>query len=175
MITERVYKDRAYGPKTDGSISMFTGKEVEHTDAHGMQTLFVVGLQPVEEIEATAKKHNCEHIYFGANMSYSNPSRGWHPMIMHFLEKDYWVTLDADFTMYYKSFTDLGYQEFDKFISMISVKLPHIEKLNKKAYMKLDDIGFDETNSGVWVQNIKKMQDVNVYTDWSKYTEDEPI
>ena len=23
MITERVYKDRAYGPKTDGSISMF--------------------------------------------------------------------------------------------------------------------------------------------------------
>ena len=38
MITERVYKDRAYGPKTDGSISMFTGKEVEHTPAHGMQT-----------------------------------------------------------------------------------------------------------------------------------------
>ena len=68
MITERTYSKDSYS-----NVRMFTGKEIEHTPAHGMQTLFVVGLMPFDAIISTAKQHNCEHIYFGANMSYVPP------------------------------------------------------------------------------------------------------
>ena len=175
MITERVYKDRAYGPKTDGSISMFTGKEVEHTPAHGMQTLFVVGLQPFDDIVQTAKKHACEHIYFGANMSYIKQSQGWTPVINRVLdETEYWVTLDYKVSDA-RFVQQQGFDRSTKFIDMISVTVPNIDSFSPNACIKLDDTGFDETNRGVWVWNVKKLQDNKVFTPWSKYTEDEPV
>jgi hypothetical protein len=33
------------------TVKFFTGTEVEHTPAYGKKTLFVVGLQPVSEIQ----------------------------------------------------------------------------------------------------------------------------
>ena len=55
----------------DDSVNFFTGVEVEHTPAHGLKTLFVVGVQSFEQI--TEHLHGCEHIYFGANMSFATP------------------------------------------------------------------------------------------------------
>jgi hypothetical protein len=154
---------------------MFTGKEVEHTPAHGMQTLFVVGLQPFDDIIKTAKKHNCEHIYFGANMSYIKQSQGWTPLINRVLdETDYWVTLD--YKVSDAKFVQVqGFDRSTKYIDMISVTVPNIDSLSANACIKLDDTGFDETNRGVWVHNVKKLQDNLVFTPWSKYSEDEPI
>ena len=37
-------------PGFDNQVKFFYGTEVEHTPAFGKATLFVVGLQPVEEI-----------------------------------------------------------------------------------------------------------------------------
>ena len=34
------------------NVSLFVGTEVEHTPAFGLKTLFVVGIQPTELIEA---------------------------------------------------------------------------------------------------------------------------
>ena len=45
------------------NIELFTGKEVEHTPAYGMQTLFVNGKPSVDKI----LEHAVEHVYMGAN------------------------------------------------------------------------------------------------------------
>ena len=52
------------------NTSLFVGTEVEHTPAYGLRTLFVVGIQDLELIEAAYVAHKCKHIYFGANHSF---------------------------------------------------------------------------------------------------------
>lgn len=166
--------DRAYGTKVDGKITMFTGKEVEHTPAFGEQTLFVIGIQPVDEIMSTAKKHNCTNIYFGANMSFE-PTKEFDEMVHGVLTtEDFSVTLDYK-AEHHTWVLEMGYNESRHFISMISVRLPYIDQLNYNACIKIDDMGFDETNAGVWTHRLHALQDVTVFTDWSKYTKDEPI
>ena len=64
---ERKYKD---GTKKD--ITFFIGTEIEKTPAYGLKTLFVVGLQSIENV----KEHlhaDISHIFFGANHSF-NPT-----------------------------------------------------------------------------------------------------
>lgn len=85
------------------NASIFVGNEVEHTPAYGLKTLFVVGLQDVELIDAAYIAHKCKHIYFGANQSFPyidiNDSikwAKWETMIQHFLDKDYLCTLDIE-------------------------------------------------------------------------------
>ena len=52
-------------------VTFFTGIEVEHTPAHGKKTLFVVGVQAVEDIALNlSRADSIEHIYFGANQSF---------------------------------------------------------------------------------------------------------
>jgi hypothetical protein len=43
------------------NVEFFTGTEVERTPAFGKTTLFVVGLQSIDNI--AAKMAGCEHIY----------------------------------------------------------------------------------------------------------------
>mgnify|MGYP005749275325 FL=1 len=88
---ERKYKD---GTKKD--ITFFIGTEIEKTPAYGLKTLFVVGLQSIENV----KEHlhaDISHIFFGANHSFDPASqshdadyyREWDSMITYFLEKGY--------------------------------------------------------------------------------------
>lgn len=166
--------DRAYGGKVDGTIDMFTGKEVEHTPAFGEQTLFVIGVQPVEKIQQLARKHKCTNIYFGANMSFE-PTDEFDKMVHGVLTtEEFSVTLDYK-AEHHTWVLEMGYNESRHFISMISVRLPYIDQLNYNACIKIDDMGFDETNAGVWTHRLHALQDVTVFTDWSKYTKDEPI
>ena len=94
-------RDYTDGVKED--ITYFTGVEIEKTPVYGMMTLFVVGVQPAEEIIALAKEKDCQHIYFGANQSFprlaTDDDDGWRPwerMIQACLDADYWCTLDLD-------------------------------------------------------------------------------
>ena len=53
------------------SADFFYGKEVEHTPAMGMDTLFVIGYHTQEEIEPhLTYDRDVNHIFFGANDSY---------------------------------------------------------------------------------------------------------
>jgi hypothetical protein len=159
--------------------NFFVGTEVEHTSAHGMKTLFVVGLQPADEILKLAKKNKVDHIYFGANMSFSidqtqpeyDQYMAWHDPIAYMLKEDYWVTLDYDLK-YHEGVLEAGWNEHDHFISMISVKLPYIRGLGYNACLKLDDRDFRSTNPGVWVHSVNDLTNRNTFTDWSKYTKD---
>jgi hypothetical protein len=177
--------NRDYENGSSDSAKFFLGTEVEHGPAYGMKTLFVVGVQPVEEIKKMLDdpflglgSKSVEHIYFGANHSFTNPDINdhdewfrWESMIRHFLDLGYFCTLDMD----PKSATALaegGLTDHRKFIPMISVKLPYIHLLGYNAIIKLDDKGFDETNHGVWCHMLHDLMDRRVFTSWDQYKGD---
>jgi hypothetical protein len=47
--------------------------------------------------------------------------------------------------------------------------------LNYNTCVKIDDIGFNDTNPGVWVQQVKDLLDSNKFTPWIKYKNDKII
>lgn len=160
-------------------IRFFIGTEVEHTPAFGKKTLFVVGVQHPNDI--ISHLNGCEHIYFGANMSF--PKLGvndaeewyaWEGMVKYFLEREYLCTLDVDVTCV-EGLAESGLTEYYNFIPMISVKLPYVQQLGYNATIKLDDIDFKGTNPGVWCHSIHNLMDRKVFTDWSEYDKDETL
>ena len=162
--------ERVYDQGTKEDVTMFVGTEVEHTPQYGKKTLFVVGVQNVDDVMHTAEEQGCKHIYLGANMSWSK-DEAWDEMVFPLLKEGYWVTLDfpaADIEWVLES----GYTEYNRFIPMISVKLPYIDQLGYNACIKLDDKDFDATNPGVWVHRVHDLKNKSVFTDWSKYTTD---
>lgn len=164
---------RIYNEGTEESVIYFTGTEVEHTPQYGERTLFVVGIRDVEEVASIAKEKECKHIYCGANMSW-HQSEDWDAMILGLLKKDFWVTLDFP-TTDMEWILDSGYTEYNRFIPMISVKLPYIDQLGYNACIKLDDKDFDSSNPGVWVHRVHDLKCQDKFTDWDKYSKDEII
>lgn len=169
------------------SVNFFTGTEIEASPAAGKRTLFVVGLQDIEQIawqigEADRKsKHPITHIYFGANMSFPNPSitdaqvwDEWETMITAFLNRGYWCTLDLDVSAI-EGLTEGGLTEHSLFIPMVSVKLPYAKLLGYNTTIKLDDKDFQATNPGVWCHSLHNLMDRAVFTSWDQYTKDEVI
>jgi hypothetical protein len=169
---------------TDGvkeNITYFTGVEIEQTPAFGMKTLFVVGVQPAEEIIALAKEKDCKHIYFGANQSF-NPNgvddtttwRPWERMIDQCLTAGLWCTLDFD-VRDVEGLLESGLTEKRRFIPQISVKLPYLQQLGYNATIKLDDVDFAATNLGVWCHTLNSLTTRESFTNWDEYGKDEII
>jgi hypothetical protein len=157
----------------------FYGTEVEHTPALGKKTLFVVGVQSVDDIAANIQ--GCEHMYFGANQSFPKIDTNdyvkwsqWENMIKPFLDRDYLCTLDIDVSCV-EGLLESALVEYHNFIPMISVKLPYIRQLGYNATLKLDDRDFAATNPGVWCHSIHELQNRDHFTDWSKYIKDETL
>ena len=163
------------------NASMFAGIEVEHSPAFGLKTLFVVGVQSTEDIEQALDSYpQIEHIYFGANQSFptgratSSDWTRWENMIMTFIGRGYWCTLDIDVSEV-EGLLETALPEYHKFIPMISVKLPYLQQLGYNATIKLDDKNYAATNPGVWCHSLHRLTDRSTFTDWSKYTKDEVI
>jgi hypothetical protein len=162
-------------------VVYFTGYEVEHTVCYGLKTLFVVGTPPLEEILAKAKADpDIKHIYFGTSQSF-NPANishedyaPWDQVIQGCLDKDYWVTLDFD-VKHISGVMESAYNEYDRFVPMISVKLPYIKQLNYNATLKLDDLTWGKTNPGVWTHQLHDLMAKDKYTYWDQYTQDSPV
>jgi hypothetical protein len=162
-------------------IDFFIGTEVEHSPAYGMRTLFVVGTQDPAMIVGMAQKNNCEHIYFGANQSFPNPGINnsgvwteWENMIGRCLMHGAWCTLDVDVSAA-PGLLEGSLVDHDRFIPMISVKLPYAKLYNYNTTIKIDDKDFQATNPGVWCHSLHDLKNRAVFTDWSKYTQDEII
>lgn len=163
------------------SVKFFVGTEVEHSPAYGMRTLFVVGVQDSAEIVATAQNNNCEHIYFGANQSFPNLAvnnsgewNRWENMIGSCLMHGAWCTLDLDVSVA-EGLLEGTLIDHSRFIPMISVKLPYAKLYNYNTTIKIDDKDFQATNPGVWCHSLHELQNRALFTDWSKYTQDEVI
>mgnify|MGYP000128871050 FL=1 len=173
-------RDYSDGVKDD--VVYFTGYEVEKTPAFDMDTLFVVGCRPLKEVIEHANKHHVDHIYLGANQSFQvklphgddATNKAWDTLVYGLLKLGYTVTLDYD-VKYHEYVIESGYNEENKFISQISVKLPYIDQLNYNACIKIDDKDFKATNSGVWIHQVHDLKKRSTYTDWSKYENDNPV
>lgn len=182
--------NRDYETGTSDSVIFFVGDEVEHTPAHGMKTLFVVGLHTASNILkkikstefAMTRKFNSkviQHVYFGANQSFPRNAidgewEEWREMIEPLLKHGIWCTLDIDASQV-ERLLESGLTEYHTFIPMISVKLPYIQQLGYNATIKLDDKGFKATNPGVWCHSVHALQDRKMFTEWGKYTQDQII
>ena len=167
---ERKYKD---GTKKD--ITYFIGTEIEKTPAYGLKTLFVVGLQSIENV----KEHlhaDISHIFFGANHSFDPASqshdadyyREWDSMIMYFLEKGYKCSLDIPLNAA-EDFLESTCVEFNNFIPQIRVPIPYIEQWNYNTMLKIDDKGFNKSNPGIWTHSLHDLMDRKKFTDWKDY------
>jgi hypothetical protein len=177
-------RDYTTGEATD--IKFFIGKEVEHTPAFGLNTLFVTGVQPVQEIQDWLddfnsyedKSKHIEHIFFGANHSF-NPQtyeehKAWEEMIFFFLAKDYLCSLDIPINQV-EEFHESGYCESNNFIPQIRVPIPYIKLWNYNTMIKIDDKDFKATNPGVWSHSLHKLMDREQFTDWAQYKNDKVI
>jgi hypothetical protein len=161
------------------NVIYFTGYEVEHTVCHGMKTLFVVGTPPLEEILQQANRDiDITHIYFGTSQSF-NPQgyddwKTWGNLVMGCLNEEYWVTLDFD-VKYAEEIHEDGWCENNRFVPMISVKLPYIKLYNYNATLKIDDRTWGATNPGVWTHPLHELMSKDNYTHWDQYTQDTPV
>jgi len=169
--------ERDYSDGVNVGVDFFFGKEVEHTPAFGMDTLFVSGVHSVEVIESklAVATYETKHIFFGANHSF-NPTdyeewKSWEEMITHFLKAGYLCSLDIPMSAV-EEFNDGGLNEFDNFIPQIRVPIPYIKLWNYNTMIKVDDKGFKASNPGVWCHSLHDLQDRSKFTDWSKYTKD---
>ena len=172
---KRDYKTGVKGITTEPIF--FTGKEVEHTPAYGLKTLFVVDKQDATEIVEYARGYECSHVYLGANHSFNGVDlKKWQKMIDTIIDEPMWCTLDFDYTY----FRDIRkwIARWDKntwFIPTISIKLPHITEMNYNTMIKLDDINFKATNPGIWSHSMNDLMQTKKFTHWGDYGQDEII
>lgn len=160
----------------------FLGVEVENSPAKGMETLFVVGLQSVDQILSLTCENRCKHVYLGANMSmhylqYTDHDewRKWDQLIEDLTEDSLISYITVDITNdQITGFLESSASENNKVIPMISVKLPYTKLLNYNTTIKLDDTGFDETNPGVWCHSLHSLMDRQHFTPWIAYKGDTP-
>ena len=165
-------RDYTDGIKND--VIFFTGKEVEHTPAFGMNTLFVTGIHSIEEIALNL--NGAEHIFFGANHSF-HPStydewKQWDDMIEFFLKKEYLCSLDIPINLA-EDFLESGLTDYNNFIPQIRIPLPYIKLWNYNTMIKIDDKDFKATNPGVWSHSLHTLMDRSKFTDWNQYKKDE--
>jgi hypothetical protein len=172
---------RDYETGVADDVQFFTGIEVEHTPAYGMETLFVTGLQSVKTIQ----KHlgDIKHIFFGANHSFKPGTNfpqdagnweRWEEMMMTFIDDDYHVTLDVPMD-HAEALLESRMIECDNFIPQIRIPLPYIKQYNYNTMIKIDDKDFKATNPGVWCHRLHDLMDPTKFTDWSKYSLDKPV
>ena len=171
--------ERDYSTGQASDIDFFFGREVEHTPAFGMHTLFVVGVKPVEEIivKLSGTTYDTKHIFFGANHSFQprwNDAaewKLWEDMITFFLDRGNWCSLDIPLSAV-EEFNDGGLNDYDRFIPQIRVPIPYIKLWNYNTMLKIDDKDFRATNPGVWTHSLHKLKDRACFTDWDCYKND---
>lgn len=165
--------------KHTSQSKFFTGNEVEHTPLRGEGLLFVIGIQPVDTIIKLADQNWARGVYLGADCSFNPTSleswNEWDQMVKGLIDADLWVTLDFSVEKAQMVQDRITYATHRKFIPMISVKLAHVEKFNYNAIVKIDDIGFNSTNPGVWCWPLHDLMDRDRFTDWDEYANDQII
>ena len=158
------------------NVDFFTGTEVERTPAFGRQTLFVVGVQSVDDI--AAKLAGCDHIFFGANHSFDPKValdwKSWENMITHFLALDYLCTLDIPISAV-EEFNDGSLCDYRNFIPQIRVSVPYTKLWNYNTMLKIDDKDFDATNPGVWCHGLHSLMSRETFTSWDDYKGDREL
>lgn len=160
------------------AITYFVGYEVEHTICYGVKTLFVIGTPDSQDVIAEAAKHQCTHIYLGTSQSFKpftiQQWAEWDILIDILLDQDFWVTLDFG-VEYANDIPRYTWNDRQRFVPMISVKLPNIQQYNYNATLKLDVPTWGVSNPGVWTHQLHDLMAKDKFTHWDQYTKDTAI
>jgi hypothetical protein len=166
---------REYAHGTDQTSNMFIGNEVEHTCFFGLRTLFVSDSTTyIDEVFNNFKDNKCEHVYLGANHGLDAENLAeWMLITEILLEEGIKVTVDCDISLYPVITECVEFEEIlgnDLFCLILSCKMPYVDMI-KNAFVKVDDIDFNATNTGVWLSEAKS----GSFTGWDAYTKDEVL
>ena len=86
---------RDYNNGIKDDVRMFAGKEVEHTPAYGLQTLFLARNDlTYDQILENAVGVDAEAVYFGANRTFVNNLANQTLHVSRLLDAGYYVTID---------------------------------------------------------------------------------
>ena len=155
---------------------MFSGKEVEHTPAYGLQTLFLARNDlTYDQIKELCVKVDAEAVYFGANRCFVNNLATQPMQVNRLLNDGYYVTIDYQYAIHNevkKRYSAVWQHE--KFIPFCSVIFENSEEDNKLCF-KIDDVDFNTSNKGVWTMNMEDFKKQAGYTTWDEYKQDKPI
>jgi len=171
----RDFKNHLWSP----SIKFYVGIHKENSMAQGCKTLYVIGEPDIEEISRRLTQYDGEdeitHIFFGANHSFKvstyEEMEEWTPTIQHFLTLDLWCTLDLDMSLVnFVHETDMC--SWNRFIPMLSVKVPYVNDLGYNAIIKIDDVEFNYSNYGVWTHQMHDLMSYKSFTSWDEYKDD---
>jgi hypothetical protein len=168
--------NRDYKTGKSNSVAVFSGLEIEHTPAYGLQTLFLARNDlTFDQIQELAVLSNAEAIYYGANRSYMHNHYMQVAQIIKFLEQGYYVTVDYPYELHQMVSQKFAlFWKDPKFIPFCSIIMPETEEDTSLCF-KIDDIDFNKTNPGVWTMSMKDFKEKAGYTKWEEYKQDEPI
>ncbi len=167
---------RDYTIGVSENVKVFSGKEVEHTPAYGLQTLFLARNDlTYDQIKELCVKVDAEAVYFGANRCFVNNLATQPMQVNRLLNDGYFVTIDYQYAIHNevkKRYSAVWQHE--KFIPFCSVIFENSEEDNKLCF-KIDDVDFNTSNKGVWTMNMEDFKKQAGYTTWDEYKQDKPI
>jgi len=168
--------DRDYKTGKSDSVGVFSGLEIEHTPAHGLQTLFLARNDlTLEQIRELAKMVNAKAIYYGANRSFMHNHGLQLAQMMKLMDTGYYVTIDYPYSLHTEvkeRFKSVWKNE--KFIPFCSIIFPNSED-DDQLCIKVDDVDFNKTNPGVWTMSMNHFKQTSGFTSWKEYKQDQPI
>ena len=110
-----------------------------------------MGLRNPRKVLKKANDNTCRHIYLGANMSFKNvdwtenKTNKLRDLIQHLLDNQFQVTLDISKTF---DLTTIDmFVDSEYFHIMYSLPIAYAEKYKNSMTIKVDDIGFNKTNT----------------------------
>ena len=135
---------------TTDKAKFFINREVEKI-MFGKLTLFVCGIQDLKRTIEIANNNDIKHIYLGTGTTFLPNSEKdwdeWDQYIKGLLENDFWVTLDFDLMTYGDSILECGWNEYRRFIPMMSLNLGDWKQGNLSSHtatVKFDDVDFNQ-------------------------------
>jgi hypothetical protein len=168
--------DRDYKTGKSDSVGVFSGLEIEHTPAYGLQTLFLARNDlTLEQITELAEMVNAKAIYYGANRSFMHNHGLQLAQMMKLMDAGYYVTIDYPYSLHTEvkqRFKSVWKNE--RFIPFCSIIFPNSED-DDQLCIKVDDIDFNKTNPGVWTMSINHFKQSAGFTSWKEYKQDKPI
>jgi hypothetical protein len=168
--------DRDYKTGKSDSVGVFSGLEIEHTPAYGLQTLFLARNDlTLEQIKELAEMVNAKAIYYGANRSFMYNHGLQLSQMIKLMEAGYYVTIDYPYSLH-----DEVKQRFklvwknELFIPFCSIIFANSED-DDQLCIKVDDVDFNKTNPGVWTMSMNHFKQSAGFTSWKEYKQDKPI
>jgi hypothetical protein len=168
--------DRDYKTGKSESVGVFSGIEIEHTPAYGLQTLFLARNDlTLEQITELAEMVNAKAIYYGANRSFMYNHGLQLSQMMNLMDAGYYVTIDYPHSLHeeVKKRFELVWKN-EKFIPFCSIIFPNSED-DDQLCIKVDDVDFNKTNPGVWSMSMDHFKQTAGFTSWKEYKQDQPI